>query len=118
MQPIPILTDDEIFEMNSLCKLSTGIDDILLYLLPNINGYRILVSNQPVQRNRSDINDLFTVLLPDKTIIGDINKSHITDEKLNKIFEFIDKNLDIMILHADYKIFTNELIDGLVIVTI
>ena len=102
--------DNELLEMANFTKKTTGIDDVVIWIGPNPpnNGKRIKVSNKP---NSFDPYDTFTITIPDLEIIGDFNKKFIKDYTLNKIYQFIETNIEVITEYSDRKISTEELIE-------
>jgi hypothetical protein len=72
------LTEDELMEMASLGKKSTGLDEVVIWVGPNpVSGIlRIKVSNQPHGLTGKDC---FTITLPDFEVIGEVNRDLITE---------------------------------------
>jgi len=106
------LDEQELMEMANIDYKKSGIDNIIIWLGPNpkSHGLRIKVSNIP---NKFDGSDCFTITIPDFKIIGDVNKSLVNNDNLNKIFKFVEKNKVVIEKYSNYEISTNELIDGL-----
>ena len=101
---------DELLEMVNFTKKTTGIDDVVIWIGPNPpnHGRRIKVSNKP---NSFDPYDTFTITIPDFQIIGDVNKKFIKEPILDKIYQFIKNNVEVIIEYSDRKISTEELIE-------
>lgn len=106
------LSEEELMEMANLDYESSGIDGVIIWVGPNphFHGRRVKISNIP---NRFDGKDCFTLTIPDFKIIGNINKSLITNKKFEQIKEFINNNLHLINDYSDYKISTKNLIDNL-----
>lgn len=102
--------DNELLEMANFTKKTTGIDDVVIWIGPNPPnlGRRIKVSNKP---NSFDPYDTFTITIPDLKIIGDVNSKFIKEPILNKIFQFIEVNIEVITEYSDRKISTEELIE-------
>jgi hypothetical protein len=102
--------DNELLEMANFTKKTTGIDDVVIWIGPNPpnHGKRIKVSNKP---NSFDPYDTFTITIPDLEIIGDFNKKFIKEYTLNKIYQFIETNIEVITEYSDRKISTEELIE-------
>jgi hypothetical protein len=102
--------DNELLEMVNFTKKTTGIDDVVIWIGPNPSnhGKRIKVSNKP---NSFDPYDTFIITIPDLEIIGDFNKKFIKDYTLNKIYQFIKTNIQVITEYSDRKISTEELIE-------
>jgi hypothetical protein len=107
-----IITDDELLEMCNISPKTTGIKNVFIWVGPNPHYLtkRIKVSNVP---NKWSKIDCFTITIPDFKIIGEVNKTLISDEVLSKIEIFINKNIDLIISYSDWKISTNEFISQL-----
>lgn len=97
--------DNELLEMANFTKKTTGIDDVVIWLGP---GNRIKVSNKP---NSFDTYDTFTITIPDLEIIGDVNTKFIKQSVLNKIYDFIKSNIQVIEEYSDRKISTEDLIE-------
>ena len=91
--------------MANFTKKTTGIDDVVIWLGP---GNRIKVSNKP---NSFDTYDTFTITIPDLEIIGDVNTKFIKQSVLNKIYDFIKSNIQVIEEYSDRKISTEDLIE-------
>jgi DNA-binding Xre family transcriptional regulator len=102
--------DNELLEMANFTKKTTGIDDVVIWIGPNPpnHGRRIKASNKP---NSFDPYDTFTITIPDLKIIGDVNSKFIKEPILNKIFQFIEVNIEVITEYSDRKISTEELIE-------
>ena len=102
--------DNELLEMANFTKKTTGIDDVVIWLGPNTpnHGKRIKVSNKP---NSFDTYDTFTITIPDLEIIGDVNTKFIKQSVLNKIYDFIKSNIQVIEEYSDRKISTEDLIE-------
>ena len=94
-----LMTEDELLEMTNAWGTSTGLDDVVIWVgsavLSN-HGNRIKVSNMPSKNVGRSIG-CFTITVPDLEVIGNINTKHITSKKLDKIFDFIKLNQDVII---------------------
>lgn len=106
------LSDKELLEMANVTSEETGIDHVVIWIgsNPQINSYRVKVSNIP---NKISSDNLFTITIPDLDIVGIINNKFIDSKKLEKIFNFIKLNQSIIIDYSDYKISTKQLLDNL-----
>lgn len=104
--------DDELFEMANFTKRTTGIDDVVIWIGPNpgSHGKRLKVSNIP---NSFDPYETFTITIPELKIVGEINKKFIKDELLDKIFNFVNKNISVISDYSERKISTEDLIERL-----
>lgn len=102
--------DNELLEMANFTKKTTGIDDVVIWLGPNPpnHGKRIKVSNKP---NSFDTYDTFTITIPDLEIIGDVNTKFIKQSVLDKIYDFIKSNIQVIEEYSDRKISTEDLIE-------
>jgi hypothetical protein len=102
------MTEQELLEMSNYKGEHFGIEgNVVLWIgsvlsSQHIYGNRIKVSNVPSKGT----NDLFTITIPKLEIIGNVNTKHITTKKLNKIFDFIKLNMELIIQ------FCQEEIDG------
>lgn len=108
------LTEDELFEMSNLYGNNTGLDDIAIWVgssLKSKHGKRIKVSNLKTKIGSSM--DCFTITIPELKVIGRVNKKHITKDKMNKIFEFINLNMQIILDICDEKIDVVEFIQNM-----
>ena len=108
------LTEDELFEMSNLYGNNTGLDDIAIWVgssLKSKHGKRIKVSNLKTKIGSSM--DCFTITTPELKVIGRVNKKHITKDKMNKIFEFINLNMQIILDICDEKIDVVEFIQNM-----
>jgi hypothetical protein len=101
--------DNELLEMTNFTKKTTGIDDVVIWIGPNPpnHGKRIKVSNS------FDTYDTFTITIPDLQIIGDVNTKFIKPMVLDKIYRFLEKNIQIISDYSDRKISTEDLIEGI-----
>ena len=97
--------DNELLEMANFTEKTTGINDVVIWLGP---GNRIKVSNKP---NSFDTYDTFTITIPDLEIIGDVNTKFIKQSVLNKIYDFIKSNIQVIEEYSDRKISTEDLIE-------
>jgi len=105
------LDDDELLEMANLWCKHTGLDDVVIWIGSTIHskhGKRIKVSN--INSKIGSSLDCFTITIPDLKIIGEVNTKHITKQKLDKIFNFINLNIDALSDVCDEKIDTVEFI--------
>lgn len=104
--------DNELLEMANFTKKTTGIDDVVIWIGPNLtnHGKRIKVSNKP---NSFDPYDTFTITIPDFNIVGEVNTKFIKESTLDKIYKFLQKNLQVIIEYSDRKISTEDLIERL-----
>jgi len=105
------LDDDELLEMANLWGKHTGLDDVVIWIGSTIHskhGKRIKVSN--INSKIGSSLDCFTITIPDLKIIGEVNTKHITKQKLDKIFNFINLNIDALSDVCDEKIDTVEFI--------
>lgn len=102
--------DNELLEMANFTKKTTGIEDVVIWIGPNPpnHGKRIKVSNKI---NNFDPQETFTITIPDLKIIGEVNTKLISNQILEKIFDFINKNIEVISEYSDRKISTEELID-------
>jgi hypothetical protein len=107
------LSEEELMEMSNVTSNETGIENIVLWIGPNpqTHGYRIKVSNIP---NKISSESLFVITIPELEIIGNVNKKFITKSKIEKIKEFIIKNMQVIMDYSDYKISTKQLLDNLI----
>ena len=105
------LDDDELLEMANLWGKHTGLDDIVIWIGSSArskHGKRIKVSN--INSKIGSSLDCFTITIPELKIIGDVNIKHVTKQKLDKIFDFINLNIDAISDVCDEKIDTVEFI--------
>ena len=105
------LDDDELLEMANLWGKHTGLDDIVIWIGSSVrskHGKRIKVSN--INSKIGSSLDCFTITIPELKIIGDVNTKHVTKQKLDKIFDFINLNIDAISDVCDEKIDTVEFI--------
>lgn len=102
--------DNELLEMANFTKKTTGIEDVVIWIGPNPpnHGKRIKVSNKI---NSFDPQETFTITIPDLKIIGEVNTKLISNQILDKIFDFINKNIEVISEYSDRRISTEELID-------
>jgi len=103
------LDEDELLEMANLWGKHTGLNDVVIWIGSTIkskHGKRIKVSN--INSKIGSSLDCFTITIPDLKIIGEVNTKHITKQKLDKIFEFINLNIDAISDVCDEKIDTVE----------
>ncbi len=102
--------DNELLEMANFTKKTTGIDDVVIWLGPDTpnHGKRVKVSNKP---NSFDSYDTFAINIPDLEIIGDVDTKFIKQSVLNKIYDFIKSNIQVIEEYSDRKISTEELIE-------
>ena len=105
-------SDQELLEMANITDESTGIDDVVLWVgpPPPSHGHRIKVSNVA----NTFKSDCFVMTIPDFKIIGDVNKSFITLEKIEKIKKFVLKNIDIILKYSNYEISTKDFLNNLI----
>lgn len=102
------MTEQELLEMSNYKGEYFGIEGNVVLWIGSVlskqhsHGNRIKVSNIPGKGTK----DLFTITIPKLEIIGTVNKKHITTKKLNKIFDFIKLNMELIIQ------FCQEEIDG------
>ena len=75
----------------------------------NHNTVKAVKSAISIQKTGSSL-DCFTITIPDLNIIGSVNKKHITKAKLEKIFKFIELNMDIISEICEEKIDSVEFI--------
>jgi len=106
------MSDDELKTMDTICDLSTGIIDLILYIGTN-NNYEepiVKVSNLP---NNLKGDDCFTINVKDLKITGNINKSFIHDSVLNRILKFIKKNEEVISKYSakNSELTTDDMID-------
>lgn len=108
-----LFTDDELLEMANVADDITGIKNVVLWLgpPPPSHGHRIKVSNVP---NSFQVNDCFTITIPDFKIIGKVNKSLITKDKLNKIIKFIEINIEVIVSYSKYEMSTLDFLNSLI----
>lgn len=101
---------EELLEMANFTKKTTGISDVVIWIGPNPPGHgkRIKVSNKP---NSFDFYDTFTITIPELEIIGEVDSKFINSDTLNRIYEFIKLNMQVISEYSDRKISTEELID-------
>jgi hypothetical protein len=106
------LSDKELLEMANVTSEETGIDDVVIWIGPNpqTHSYRVKVSNIP---NKISSDNLFTITIPNLNVVGIINNKFIDSKKLEKIFNFIKLNQNIIMDYSDYKISTKQLLDNL-----
>jgi len=106
------LSDIELLELANVTDKTTGIENVVIWIGPNptTHGKRIKISNQP---NKFDGKDCFTLTIPDFNIIGNINDKFIDTDKLNKIKEFVNMNIDIISKYSDCLLSTEDLLSGL-----
>ncbi len=102
--------DNELLEMANFTKKTTGIEDVVIWIGPNPpnHGKRIKVSNKI---DSFDPQETFTITIPDLKIIGEVNTKLISNQILDKIFDFINKNIEVISEYSDRRISTEELID-------
>jgi len=102
--------DNELLEMANFTKKTTGIDDVVIWLGPDTpnHGKRVKVSNKS---NSFDSYDTFAINIPDLEIIGDVDTKFIKQSVLNKIYDFIKSNIQVIEEYSDRKISTEELIE-------
>jgi len=107
------MSSQEIDDMDAICKLGHGIENIVIWIGPNKNYNKkiIKVSNVP---NDYKGKDCFTILLPEFRIIGHINKNLITDDIIRKIKMFADKNLETINKYSNNEITSDVLCDELI----
>lgn len=99
------LDDEELLEMANLWGKHTGLDDVVIWIgsaVRSKHGKRIKVSN--INSKIGSSLDCFTITIPDFKIIGEVNTKHITKQKLDKIFDFINLNIDAISDVCDEKI--------------
>lgn len=107
--PDNIVCWEEYENLSTLGWISTGIENVIIYVGPHPNGsYRLRVSNIPNKHAREDC---FTITIPDLAIVGTVNKSFITDEIMGKIKEFVLLNIDAIKTYSDWDITTNKFLD-------
>lgn len=110
------LTEEELFEMSNYWGDTLGLDEnIVLWIgsaMLSKHGNRIKVSNIPGKSMGSHM-DCFTITIPDLKIIGNVNKKHITNKKLNSIFNFIKLNEELIIEICEQRIDTGEFLKRL-----
>jgi hypothetical protein len=101
---------EELENLSTFNSKSTGIDNVIILIGPNPydKSYRIRVSNIPNKHGREDS---FSITIPNLEVIGKVNTDLITDDVMNKIFEFININIDAIKAYSDWKILTDELCD-------
>lgn len=105
------IDEEELLEMANLWGKHTGLDDVVIWIGSTIkanHGKRIKVSN--INSKIGSSLDCFTITIPELNIIGNINTKHITNKKLEKIFKFINLNIDAISDVCDEKIDTVEFI--------
>ena len=105
--------EQELLEMANASEKITGIESVVILMgpSPKSHSYRIKVSNIP---NSFDIDDCFTITIPDFNIIGNINKFLIDNKKFKKIIKFIEINIENIILYSDRKIETFDFLNSLI----
>lgn len=109
------IEDDELLEMANLWGKYTGLGDVVIWIgstLKSQHGKRIKVSN--INSKIGSSLDCFTITIPDLNIIGKINKNHITNAKLDKIFKFIELNMNIISEICEEKIDSVEFINRMI----
>jgi len=106
-------TDDELLELANATEKKTGIKNVVIWMgpPPPKHSHRIKVSNIP---NSFEIDNCFTITIPDFKIIGEVDNSFINKKKLDKIFEFIKLNMDNIILYSERKTETSDFLDNLI----
>jgi len=106
------LTEQELLEMANVTDETTGIKNVVIWIgpPPTMHGHRIKISNIP---NKFDGSDCFVMTIPEFDIIGNVNKSFIKTETIEKIKEFVLLNMDLIIDYSNYKTSTKELLDNL-----
>ncbi|MCK9416619.1 hypothetical protein M0Q97_08190 [Candidatus Dojkabacteria bacterium] len=105
------IKDDELLEMSNLWGKYTGLGDVVIWVGSTIksqHGKRIKISN--INSKTGSSLDCFTITIPDLNIIGRVNKKHITKAKLEKIFKFIELNMEIISDICEEKIDSVEFI--------
>lgn len=100
-------------EIASVGFSATGIEGVILWFGPNPHDRRvkIRVSNLP---NDLSGNNIFSIVLPNYIIDGDVNSEFITNDKLKMIKEYIKKNEDIIYKYSDGLICGSDFIHGLI----
>jgi hypothetical protein len=107
------MTEQELFEMANFWGSDLGLDDnIVLWIgscLSSKYGNRIKVSNITGKVPGSS-RDTFNITIPKLEVIGQVNTKHITTKKLNKIFDFIKLNMELIIAFCQEEIDTIEFV--------
>lgn len=100
-------------EIASVGFSATGIDGVILWFGPNPHDRRvkIRVSNLPDDLSG---NNIFSIVIPNYSIDGDINSDFITKDKLEMINQYIKKNEDIIYKYSDGLICGSDFIYGLI----
>ena len=94
------ISEEERDEIASVGESGTGIKDVIIWFGPNphTREVKVRVSNNP---NDLSGNNIFSIILPKYTILGDINKDFITDDILNSIISYIELNKEIIYKYSD-----------------
>lgn len=112
---ITTLSDEERYDSNlvELVEDTTGIKNVIMYCgeNPHANFSRIKISNNYDYSNKSD---LFTILIPEMEIIGDINTEYITYEILEQIFHFLKLNMVAILKYSKNEIDTGDFITKMI----
>ena len=106
------LSEDELLEMANISGKYTGIKNVVIWVGPNpgYHWHRIKVSNTP---NKIDINNLFTLTIPDFNIIGEVNRKLITTKVLDDIKKFVEINMDLIISYSNREVETFDFLKNI-----
>ena len=106
------MTDKELLEMANVTDETSGIKNVVIWIGPSpmAHGHRIKISNTP---NTFEGSNCFVMTIPDYEIIGKINGKFITSDKIEKIKEFVKKNIEIILKYSNYQMSTKDLLDNL-----
>lgn|ERR1035437_7762732 len=109
------LTNQELLEMANVDFESTGLENIVIWIGPNPgqHGHRIKIGNKV---NSFDGGNNFTLTIPEFKVIGKVNTKLIDSRTMDRIIEFVNMNIDLIIQYSEYRISTKNLLDNLIAV--
>ena len=101
---------NKINEFANLPSDVTKFENIVIWVgnPPANHGHRIKISNTP---NKFTPNDCFVITIPDKRVIGKVNKNLINNKTLEQLKTFVDNYGETIIYYLDNKIYKQDLFD-------
>jgi|ERR1035437_7463398 hypothetical protein len=106
------ISREEFDVLSSITGKKAGVPELVIWIGPNHNSNRVVVKIGNVPNDYKG-KSCFNIILPDFKIIGEVNKSFITESIMNKIMKFLKLNSDLIIYFSthdnmsDYKFINN-----------
>ena len=104
-----MITEDELYEMSNIVSADSGVDAVIFVSTKGgaQHGCRIKVSNIP---GKMDINDSFTLTIPDLQIVGTCKLSTKT---MNRLLAWVLLNMNTIVDHWDCKTSSKEMLNSI-----